>query len=196
MKNLARSAALTALVLLGANGAASAASVVDRDNSGPYNVGYCTNECDWQQEITAGLTGQLTGVAMFGSGTAEVRIAEGSGFISNSWVADIVGAQINGGIIDLSADDIFLKAGDKFVIDITNDTGSLAGNIGAPSTGKLFLAYPGGNLDYSQFGDYQLNYVTYVDTSATPAVPEPASLAMMGLGLAGICAVRRRKKAV
>jgi hypothetical protein len=174
-----------------------AAPIVDQQNNAPLYVGYCTGSCEWQQTVTAGLTGQLTGIMLYGSGTGEVKIGLGSGFNSGPWAADILNAPIGGNqLIDLSAYNINLTAGQSFAIDTINITGGLSGTYTNPGLGALYLNMPqwGYNqFNYSAYGNYALGYTTFVDTAAA-AVPEPGTLALFGLALFGLAATRRRKQ--
>ena len=191
---IAQSAALSVATLFFVATNAHAVAVIDQQNNAPLNVGYCTGACEWQQAITAGLTGQLTGVTLYGSGVGQVRIGLGSGFYSGPWAADITGAAVNGSIIDLSSYNIFVNAGDTFVIDVLNVAGSLQGTY-SNVVGDLYLKWPQAGYngrDYS--GNMALGYTTYVDTSVQSDVPEPVTLAIFGLGLLGLGIARQRKQ--
>jgi hypothetical protein len=168
-------------------GHAFATPVLDQSNTA-INAGFCASSCNWQQTITAGMTGKLTGVALYGNGTATVRIGQAAGFNAGNWAGTVVGATVNqNNIIDLSSFNIFVTAGQSFVVDYLNGSGGLSGTFGTPH-GMLYL-------NGSSFGtDWALGYRTYVDTDAASAVPEPASLGLFGLGLLGFAMSRRRKQ--
>jgi hypothetical protein len=166
-------------------GHAFATPVLDQSNPAT-NASYCN--CNWQQTITAGMTGKLTGVALYGNGSTTVRIGLAPGYNANNWAGTVVGATVNqDNIIDLSSFNIFVTAGQSFVVDYFNGNGLLSGTYGTPH-GMLYL-------NGSSFStNWAIGYRTYVDTAAASAVPEPASLGLFGLGLLGFAMSRRRKQ--
>lgn len=188
-------AALAAVVLLAAT-PASAAAVLDQSSLGA-DVGL-NGAYEWQQEVTAGVGGQLSAVTLWGLGALTVRITPGSGFYDGPYLftqtftfdsSELVG----GKLIDTSAANIFLKAGDQFVIDFI-PAGDPSAGLGASSQayagGDLFLNSPwGGASNYTAAHGISLRFQTFMSTSA---VPEPATWGLLLVGFAGIGFALRR----
>jgi len=185
----------------------SAAPVLDQENPNSIPHLLCGDSpaflgfrCEWQQAVTAGLTGQLTGVRLYSTGTAQVRIGLGSPFYSGPWAADIIAAPIDGTIIDLTPYNIVMAAGSTFVIDVMASPSDIDYPIGGTSTppqysgGDLWFTFlPGTPLNHTALGGQQLAFQTFVDQPRQ--TPEPATLLLFGVGFAGIGLSRRRSAA-
>lgn len=144
---------MACVALVGLGDSAGATPLLDQNipNTYPHlmggdDSGFGDARNEWQQIVTAGLTGQLTGLKLYSSGTAEVRIGLGSPFYSGPWAADIPSAPLNapvdGKIIDLSPYKIFMSAGTTFVVDVIPSSPEIYPLGGDP---RPWL-YPGGGL--------------------------------------------------
>ncbi len=182
------------MLALAAASAAQAAGLLDQSNpggsAGLNGVGH-----RWQQEVTAGVGGRLTGIMLWGEGAMRVRIAEGDAFSAGPFAfSQLVAFEANspaGLFIDTRAANIILSAGETFVIDLTEGTEGYTASITPYAGGDLWLAGGGWptTFDFTERFGTSLAFETYMG-----AVPEPGAWALMivGLGLAG-AGVRRKR---
>ncbi|HET6970167.1 MAG TPA: PEPxxWA-CTERM sorting domain-containing protein [Phenylobacterium sp.] len=193
MQNLKRFAATLASLIFAAT-AAHAAGVLDQQAL-PFG-GSLYEGLEWQQQVTAGLTGRLTGITLYGNGTdLTVRIAKGDVASPAPFAfSSLAHLSPAGTFIDTSAAGILLTAGDKFVIDTTaGSNGNISVAAGPYAGGHLYLNFGAPSDFTSCCGFSAMAFQTYVDGPAAGTVPEPAAWALMIVGFGGAGLMLRRR---
>ncbi|MEW5684670.1 MAG: PEPxxWA-CTERM sorting domain-containing protein [Pseudomonadota bacterium] len=185
---------IIAAVVMLVSGAARAAPVLDQQ-AAPFG-GYLYEGLNWQQTVTAGVAGQLSGLTLYGAGTnVTVRVSPGQGFYAGPFAySQNVQLASGGTFIDLSAAGIQLAAGDRFVIDLINGSGGNIARAAGPYAGGHLFAKFGVPVDYSACCESTLAFQTFMDAGSSGAVPEPGAWALMILGFGGAGAMLRGRR--
>lgn len=174
---------------------ALAAGVLDQD-SAPLG-GRFLESLNWQQEVTAGLSGQLMGLTLYGDGTSvDVGVSSGDAYQSGPFQFSGHATLSDAGVfVDTSAANILLTAGDRFVIDLRNGSGgNILEALHTYSGGDLWLNFGVAFDDTAQTGQ-SLAFQTFMGPAPAGA-PEPATWAILLTGFAGLGAALRRRRAL
>ncbi|WP_256079164.1 PEP-CTERM sorting domain-containing protein [Massilia sp. YIM B04103] len=178
----------------------------------PYrgtSVGTLTNV--FQQTYTAGKTGLLSGMAIYGergafgnyNNSLRIKIGNSSGWYSGPWDAELY-APLSGSIFDLTKYNLHINAGDLVTFELGN-WDSVVYLVQHP-LGALLKQYVPRSPSPTIYppvawNDWSVAFSTYVTTdpdvkpeNPSTRIPEPSTISVMLLGMGLLACVRHRNR--
>jgi hypothetical protein len=195
---------LLTLGFLALAGTAHATLILDQNNTLNEGNTKLNDSFEWQQQVTDGVSGLLSGIELYtvsGSDSVVVSIGVGPAFDPGPFAfSTTVTIGSSGTFIDTSGANIMLTTGEEFVIDVANGPGccDLSAVTSLYAGGDLYLNNGGNIIDINSTGvsgAYSLAFQTFIQTPQVPTAPEPGTVVLFGLGLAGIVQAHRRRSA-
>jgi hypothetical protein len=194
MNNIIRKQIALAITLAFA-GAAQAAVVLDQD--APANNAYMAGfgQTDLAQSFKQS-TSNIAGAGIHlwsGGSTGDITISLYDQLPNNggNLLASATGAGVSGDWVDVFWSPVAIAAETTYFLVFTSTDGSMGinGDTGnGYSRGQVYA-----NSGYGGFSTYDYTFRTYSDNAFGNNVPEPASMALVGLGLGAAMLSRRRK---
>ena len=194
MNNIIRKQIALAITLAFA-GAAQAAVVLDQD--APANNAYMAgfSQTDLAQSFKQS-TGNIAGAGIHlwsGGSTGDITISLYDQLPNNggNLLASATGAGVSGDWVDVFWSPVAIAAETTYFLVFTSSNNSMGinGDTGnGYSRGQVYA-----NSGYGGFSTYDYTFRTYSDNAFGNNVPEPASMALVGLGLGAAMLGRRRK---
>lgn len=194
MNNIIRKQIALAITLAFA-GAAQAAVVLDQD--APANNAYMAGfgQTDLAQSFKQS-TSNIAGAGIHlwsGGGTGDITISLYDQLPNNggNLLASATGTGVSDNWLDVFWSPVSIVADTTYFLVFTSSNSSMGIN------GDTNNGYSGGqvyaNSGYGSFPSYDYTFRTYSDNAFGNNVPEPASMALVGLGLGAAMLGRRRK---